>query len=103
MVFDATNVAGVGTPDDDRQLNLAACAVTHLGDMGDDLLESGVTEGIKLHFNHRSHAVDRHADGGSHDSSFGQWGITDASLAEFGVQSVGHSEDTAERTDVFAE
>src|SRR5680860_1326833 len=103
VMLDTADIAGIGNADDDRQLDLAAGAVAHLGNVRNDLLEGRVAEGIELHLDHGAHAIHGHADGRAHDSRFGEGRIADPGLPEFSVEAVRYSEHPAEGPHVFSE
>ena len=71
-MLDPADVAGVGNANDDRQPDLAAGAVAHLGHVRHDLLECRVAEGVELHFHDGAQPVHGHADRGPHDSGLSE-------------------------------
>src|SRR4249920_4164470 len=90
-------------PDHGGHLDPASGALAVLREVADHLVECGVREALELHLGDRAPPGHREADADPGDPGLGDRRVEHALAAELGLQALGHAEDPAERTDVFAE
>jgi hypothetical protein len=102
MVLDSADAAAVGHAHHHRHPQLALRAVMKSGELGDDLVEGGEDEPVKLDLADRSVTPQREPDRGTDDPGLAQWGVHHTLLAEVLLQAVGDPEDPAELADVLA-
>ena len=102
MVLDRADAAAARDADHDRQADLPAGPVAHLGELADDLVDRGEDEPVELDLADRPVAAQGQADRRADDAGLGQRGVDHPGLAEILLQAVGHAEDPAQLADVLA-
>ena len=96
------NAAAVRHPHDERELHLPAGAPAVAADVGDELVEAGIREGVVLHLADRPPAGHAEPDGAAEDPGLGERRVDAAVLAEAVAQPGRGAEDAAGATDVLA-
>ena len=101
VVLDRSDVPAVGDADDDRHRQGALVPVRDLRELRRDLVEGREHEAVELDLDDGSEADHRQADGGADDARLGEGRVEHATLAELGLQTLGHPEDAAQAADVL--
>jgi hypothetical protein len=102
VVLDGADAPAKRDAHDDRQLDVAERAGSHLGDRADDVVERRIDEPIELDLHDGPVAPQRQPDRRPHDPRLGQRRVDDPVLAEVLLQALGHPEHPAELADVLA-
>jgi hypothetical protein len=103
VIETAADVAPARRAHHDRDRRAAAVAIAQRGRLVDDLIEAARDEVGELHLGDRAVAAQRRADADADDRRLGDGRIDHAHLAELLVQSLGHAEGAAVRTDVLTQ
>ena len=103
VVFDGTNPAAIRVANHHRAGVPTAGAVAVSRHVILDLVKGMIPEAGKLHFAHRSQSAEAHAHRSPRNGRLGDRSIDDPLVPEFGVQTLGDTEDALVLADVLAD